>query len=413
VSTPRYLAPLLGGAVGLALGFGGLLWINLHRASETPAGPATARDASLESTGPASDGATPGASLEGLPPASRAGLQEEIRNSRDTAIVRAARRVSRAVVSINTVRTDVDMTRRMGLREYILHGPQREAGLGSGFIVDHRGYVLTAQHVIAGSEALYITLADGQRFAAELVGSSQRFDLAVVKIQGEVRNLPTLSFGDSDSLRSGEWVLAVGSPFGYLVENSQPSVTVGVVSALHRDVRPQSGQHTYYDMIQTDAAINPGNSGGPLVNAEGEVVGVNTSVISSASGGWTGLGFAVPIDRARWVMEEILQYGRVRSYTLGLTGYFLSDEYKGLAYPGESPPSGWVVATVVQGSSADRAGILPRDVITHVDGAAVGDSYERTRSLYDVRVGDEMRFQIWRHGKILEKMVVAEEDPDG
>ncbi len=401
MSTPRFLAPALGVSVGLALGLGGLLWQATHRApvSETSSvdpstlSPSTPRDVSTSiATG---------------------NLQQEIESSRDNAIVRAAKAVSPAVVSINTVRQEAPPRRNMDLLEFMLRGPRSEAGLGSGFLVDHRGYGLTAQHVIAGSQELYITLADGQRFEAEVVGSSLQFDLAVIKIRGEVRNLPTVSFGDSDSLQNGEWVIAIGSPFGYLVENSQPSITVGVVSALHRDVRPQSRQRVYYDMIQTDAAINPGNSGGPLVNAAGQVVGINTSVITNASGGWTGLGFAVPINRGRWVMEEILEHGRVRPYTFGLEGYFLTREYKDRLYPGQDPPLGWMVETVVYDSPADRAGILPRDVITHINGASFADERKRGRSLYDVRVGDPMTFRVWRDGRTFDVEVVPTESTRG
>jgi serine protease Do len=405
VNSPRYLAPLLGVAVGLAIGLGALLWRSLDRDAEELVGePPPVTQTRVESDAIAAGRASDLGGAE---------LQDTISTSRENAIVRAAQSVSPAVVSINTVRSEPAIRRNMDLLEYMLRGPRREAGLGSGFLVDHRGYVLTAQHVIAGSQELYITLADGQRFAAEVVGQSMQFDLAVIKIQGEVRNLPIVPFGDSDSLQNGEWVLAIGSPFGYLVENSQPSVTVGVVSALHRDVRPQSGQRTYYDMIQTDAAINPGNSGGPLVNAAGEVVGINTSVIANASGGWTGLGFAVPIDRGRWVMEEILEHGRVRPYTFGLEGYFLTDEYKDRLYPGQDPPLGWTVETVILDSPADKAGILPRDVITHINGDSLADKRERGRSLYEVRVGDEMTFRVWREGKSFDAHVIPAESERG
>src|SRR6185503_20605629 len=173
-------------------------------------------------------------------------------------------------------------------------------------IVDRSGIVLTNEHVVRNAEDIQVTLPDGRQMPGKLLGASAIYDLAVVRIQGD--RLPAATMGNSDDLLVGEWAIAIGNPFGYLLNDPQPSVSVGVISATHRDVKSSATETgVYKDMIQTDASINPGNSGGPLINGDGEVIGINTFIFTQ-SGGSIGLGFAIPINMARRVMDEVSRY---------------------------------------------------------------------------------------------------------
>lgn len=355
---------------------------------------------------------------EQLPPASVSSPApldfggEDLLEERENAIVRAIQRVSPAVVSVNTVRRTTQMVQP---DVFLSSEPGRTtqsmavAGLGSGILVDHRGYVLTSHHIVARTERLQITLRDGQSFDAEMVGASPEYDLAVIKIAGDVSGLPVAPLGDSERVVPGEWAIAIGSPFSYLVEDAQPTVTVGVISAVNRSVRTDEQSALYRDMIQTDATINPGNSGGPLVDVRGEVVGINTTVITDPGGSLTGLGFAIPINRGRWVMEEILEYGRVRPYSSGLTGMFLTGNVRQERGVTSEAPVGWLVESVKPGSPADRASLQRGDVVTHVDGQTLVDDRARARSLYEARVGLTLNLTVWRSGKTFAAELTLEE----
>jgi len=339
--------------------------------------------------------------------------QDDLRADRENAIVSAIRRVSPAVVSVNSVRREampVHPTDMFSGREP-RQSMRAVAGLGSGILVDARGFVLTSNHVVAGADDLQITMRDGQTFNAELVGASPEYDLAVIKIAGEVSGLPVAPLGDSDRVVPGEWAIAIGSPFSDLLEDAQPTVTVGVISAVNRSVLPTGENTLYRDMIQTDATINPGNSGGPLVDSRGEVVGINTTVITDREGARTGLGFAIPINRGRWVMEEILEFGRVRPFTTGLTGRFLNDQMRVSYGLGAEVPTGWVVQSVQADSPASRAGLVVGDVITHVNSRALVDDRARARSLFEARVGLTLSLAVWRQGSVLDTQLTLEEDP--
>ena len=189
-------------------------------------------------------------------------------------------------------------------------GPRVLPGLGSGFITRADGVVITNAHVVVGATRISVALPDGTTFPARLLGADTLNDLAVLKIDG--RNLPVVKLGNSSDLVVGEWAIAIGNPFGFVLGNSEPSVTAGVISATGRNLAVRAeGPGIYVDMIQTDASINPGNSGGPLVNAVGEVIGVNSSIYSP-SGGSVGLGFAIPINRVKRVTEDLLAHGTIR-----------------------------------------------------------------------------------------------------
>jgi serine protease Do len=250
---------------------------------------------------------------------------DRISASRRSAIVSAAERVSPAVISVSVVTTRVVRTDPFG---GLLHDEfwerfyppteyrERIPGLGSGVIVDPSGLVLTNEHVIRNAEQITVTLTDGRQLPAKLLGASDTYDLAVLKVSGS--RLPAAPLGNSDHLVVGEWAIAIGNPFGYLLNDTQPSVTAGVISATRRDIKSDATQTgVYKDMLQTDAAINPGNSGGPLVNGDGEVIGINTFIFTQG-GGSLGMGFAIPINLARRLLDEIQKYGRVRTAWSGM-----------------------------------------------------------------------------------------------
>jgi serine protease Do len=386
-----------GGIIGLAFGLAILLvWVLSGRI--TPG----------ESPAPSGDG---GASSfhEPATQSSQPVQVNDVNAGRENAIVRAIRMVSPSVVSINTVRHTSREASRADLLLGTRQRTQTVVGLGSGILVDHRGYVLTSNHIVAGSEQLRITLSDGQSFDAELVGASLSYDLAVIKIRGTVSGLPVAPLGDSGRVRPGEWAIAIGSPFSYLVEDNEPTVTVGVISAVNRSVRSRDDGPLYRDMMQTDAAINPGNSGGPLVDVRGEVVGINTTAITDAGGARTGLGFAIPINRGRWVMEEILLYGRVRPSFIGLRGVFLDAAVRESRQLGDELPVGWLVVAVGRDSPASRAGLNSGDVITRIDGQDLVDDRARESSMFEARVGLTLRVTVWRDGRTFEAELAVEE----
>ena len=266
------------------------------------------------------------------------------------------------------------------------NGPS-ESGLGSGVIVSPDGYVLTNNHVIETADAIEVALNDGRKFAARLVGRDPETDLAVLRIDGEAV-LPAITFSASDSLAVGDVVLAIGNPFGV-----GQTVTMGIVSALGRS---QLGINTFENYIQTDAAINPGNSGGALVDGEGNLVGINTAIYSR-SGGSLGIGFAIPVSIARSVLEQIVATGEV---VRGWVGVEIQDLTPELAASfGYRDTSGALIAGVLRGSPADRAGIRPGDVLVALDGETVRDPRAMLdmvaalppgkRSVFTVRRGTE------------------------
>src|SRR6266566_4921747 len=247
------------------------------------------------------------AAVAAAPPAAA----QDLAASRRTAIVTAAARVAPAVVSVNVLRRERQLPQDPFDLFFRPRGyEQTVEGYGSGFIISSDGLVITNQHVTQGAEQIVVTTRDGRDFPAKILGEDPLTDIAVLKV--EATSLPTAPLGKSGDLMIGEWVVAFGNPFAYLLGNSEPTVTAGVVSAVGRNLLPSEGQSgIYVGMIQTDAPINPGNSGGPLANALGEVVGVNSSIFTS-SGGSVGIGFAIPIERALRVADELRRYGKVR-----------------------------------------------------------------------------------------------------
>jgi serine protease Do len=255
--------------------------------------------------------------------------QSGIDESRRTAVVRAAEIAGPGVVSISVISTRMVRSSPFlgSFWDYFFpprYFEEQIQSLGSGFIVDEEGYTVTNHHVVENADLVKVTLPDGRVFDAELVGSEERLDLALLRIDGD--DLPMVPLGDSDSLFIGEWCIAVGNPFGFLLEDLEPTVTVGVVSATHRTIKGR-GDHAYRDMIQSDAAINPGNSGGPLVNSLGEAIGVNTFIFSSG-GGSEGVGFAIPINIVKKAIREFTEHGRMRRGYIGLSVQGLTEDLR-------------------------------------------------------------------------------------
>jgi serine protease Do len=294
--------------------------------------------------------------------------------------------------------------------------PPNQIGGGSGFIISEDGYILTNDHVVNGATRLTVSLPDRRQFNAEVVGTDPTTDVAVIRVQA--RNLPTLSFGRSEEVRVGEWVLAVGNPGFGGGSSLDYTVTAGIISALGRPLRllqnellrqgSATANYAIEDFIQTDAVINPGNSGGPLVNVRGQVIGIN-SAIASPTGFFQGYGFAVPIDLARRVMEDLIEYGQVRRPLLGvsMTDVALEDaEYLGLPRA-----AGALISQVSEGSGAEAAGIRTDDVVVGVDGELVERSAQLQTRIAQKRPGDRVRIQLYREGSPIEVEVRLGEAP--
>jgi len=288
-------------------------------------------------------------------------------------------RVLPAVVSITTRQIERDQFNR----------PVPSRGLGSGFIVDRRGFILTNNHVIEGAEQIKVTLPDERVFPGWLVGADPFTDLAVVKIEG--KNLPVVPLGDSARLAIGETVVAIGSP---LWIEGGPTVTVGVVSALGRSME-QPDLPLLHDLIQTDAAINAGNSGGPLLDLAGRVIGINTAVIASAH----GIGFAISMNTAKPILKELIAKGRIVRPSLGLVAVSLTPQ---IAYANELPlERGALVVRVEEGGPAEVAGVKPGDVITSIAGGTVKDLHHFHELLFRRKAGEPVDVTLWRDGQTL------------
>jgi len=310
------------------------------------------------------------------------------------------KRYGGAVVNVNVVghrssRTSAQVSpddpffeffRRFGMPAPRDRGQQPTRALGSGFIVSPDGYVLTNAHVVDQGGEVTVKLPDRREFPARVIGSDRRSDVAVLKIDGH--DLPVVRFGDPSRLQPGQWVVAIGSPFGF--ENS---VTVGVISATARALGPES---SLVPFIQTDVAVNPGNSGGPLFDLHGEVIGIN-SQIYSATGGYEGISFAIPIDIARNVQQQLVQTGHV---TRGRLGVAIQDVNAQLAQSFQlDRPRGALVSAVDPKGPAAPAGLKPGDIILSVNGTPIKESSELPGMIASTRPGSNAALEVWRHGR--------------
>lgn len=276
-------------------------------------------------------------------------------------------------------------------------GDVMRKGVGSGFIVSADGYILTNAHVVDDAVEVTVKLTDNREFNAKVVGVDRRTDVALVKIDS--RDLPTVKIGDASKVKVGEWVAAIGSPFG--LENS---VTAGIVSAKSRSLPDEN----YVPFIQTDVAINPGNSGGPLFNMRGEVIGIN-SQIYSRTGGYMGLSFAIPIDVAVKVKNDLQKYGKVSRGRLGVSVQSLSQDLADSF--GLKKPQGALVSAVESGSPAEKAGIKSGDIILGVDGKSIDSSADLPRVVGETRPGTSVSIKVWRHGETRELRTLLGELP--
>ena len=275
-------------------------------------------------------------------------------------------------------------------------GQEIPRGVGSGFILSADGYVMTNAHVIENATTIYVTLTDKREFKAKLIGADKRTDVALVKI--EATSLPRMTIGDSKSIRVGQWVLAIGSPFG--LENT---VTAGIVSAKGRD----TGE--LLPFIQTDVAVNPGNSGGPLINMRGEVIGINSQILSG-TGGSIGISFAIPVDDAMRVVEQLKNSGRVRRGRLGVE---IREVSKDVAEAMGIKAQGALVTRVEAGTPADKAGVMGGDIIVKFDGRAIEKSLDLPRAVGDTKPGTKSVLTVLRKGATREiPITVAELDAD-
>lgn len=327
-----------------------------------------------------------------------------IDTGRRNAITRAVEQVSPAVVGINVI-----SVREYHVREPFSNDPffrrlfpprvyrQPVENLGSGFLISEDGYLLTNQHVVHAATKIIVTMVGGKEYDAEVIGYDFDSDIALLKIDGT--NLPHIPFGNSDEVIIGEWSIAIGNPFGLFSINSQPTVTVGVVSAVDRDFDRNDDGRLYKDMIQTDASINRGNSGGPLVNSLGELIGMN-AMIFTETGGSIGLGFAIPSNLLKETVDDLKNGGKIdRDFWIGLE---IQNVNRLIAVSLRLPEIRGVVITEIEpGSPAAAAGFEVPDVILAINDKRVNDSRSAQNILRnsDLRVGDVLNFSIIRDGK--------------
>ena len=352
---------------------------------------------------------------------------DDITAGRQTAITRAVKRCSPAVVGITVTEireqvyrnpfggwNDPFFERFFGPREY--REQYKVHSVGSGFIISADGYVLTNDHVAGNASKVVVTLTNGQKYDAELIGSDPVSDVALLKIDGE--DLPYLELANSDNVQVGEWAIAFGNPFGLFDNNAKPTVTVGVISNMGVNfTQPDYGgeERVYKGMLQTDAAISSGNSGGPLVNALGEVVGVNTVIYSTAQdrrgAGSIGIGFAIPINRVKAIVDRLQDEGRIdRDFWTGMRLQALDDDVA--EYYKLKRTDGILVTRTLGDSPAQRAGIEPGDVIIAIDGKRILRTEDVNVAILDGEVGQKLRVVVDRYGEEQTLTLTLERRPD-
>jgi len=351
---------------------------------------------------------------------------EAVHNSRQNAITTAVAKVSPAIVGIN-----VTQVRRVVQKSpFSIDDPiwrsifpelfrdriyeQKIKSLGSGFLITQDGYLITNEHVVENATEILITMTSGEHYKAEIIGVDRLTDIALLKVEG--KNHPFLELGDSDHLIVGEWVIALGNPFGLFELNDKPTVTVGVISAVDRDWGQTESKRLYMDMIQTDAAINHGNSGGPLVNSLGQAIGMNTFIYTGSryQEGFVGIGFAIPINRIKEIVEELHKSGSIdRNYWLGiLDGQDLNPYIvKALDL---TIKEGMIITSIEKNSPAYKAGLREEDVVIGINDQEVKgrEEFIEAISSMDLRIGDTLNFAIVRQDKKLNLGVKLEPMPE-
>jgi serine protease Do len=334
-------------------------------------------------------------------PAGKIDETQKINSDRQTAITRAIDKVSPSVVGINVeeVREIQDPFSNDPFFQQFFGNvePQKQVvrGLGSGYIISDDGYILTNDHVAGNATKISVTLTTGETVDAKLIGSDPNSDVALIKI--DKNNLPFINFGNSDNIIIGEWVIALGNPFGLFEINDKPTVTVGVVSAAKMKV-VADGKRVYKDMIQTDASINSGNSGGPLVDVEGNVIGMNTIIFTGSqySSGSIGVGFSISINRVKKIMEEIKQNGKIeRNFNPGFKIQAIDDRLA--KYYNLKVKQGVIIIQVLKGGNADKAGLQPEDIILEANGEKIRNEQDLILIINDLRTGDLVKLKILRN----------------
>lgn len=324
--------------------------------------------------------------------------QETIVITQEEAVIRAVQNVGPAVVSV-MVKNDVQ-TYDLFFRPY----NQEVQGLGSGFVFDKRGYILTNYHVVQGAKEIKVIFVDQKEYVAEVVGKDPQNDIAVLKIDAQDENLPVVQLGDSEKIQVGQLTIAIGTPYDI---NFQNTVTTGVVSALGRSIQGQNRQGvvtTISGVIQTDASINPGNSGGPLLDSQGQAIGINTAILGDAQ----GMGFAIPINVAKDIVDDLIKYGHVKRPYIGIYGGDISkealDDYFG--FKGEG---GVYVHDVVSDSPAAKAGLASGDVILEIDRHKIKNWDDLKKIISEKGIGAQIKVLILRNsGLEVIKLTIAE-----
>ena len=352
-----------------------------------------------------------------MPSAQAASAPAETAEALQSAFSRIAQQVGPAVVSISTEQIERvkqyyrihpflgDEPFEQFFRQFYGDMPEQEFhrfGLGSGVIIDERGFVLTNEHVIADAEKITVTLADGRDFVGTVKGKDPRSDLAVIKI--DAKKLPVAPLGDSGGVRTGQWAIALGNPFGLMgvgpsvrALGAEPTLTVGVISALNRQLpRTSRYDRDYSDLIQTDAAINPGNSGGPLLNLQGEIIGINVAILTS-SRGFEGIGFAIPVNKAKSVLDMLIEGKKVVYGWLGIQIQDITEDVAG--YYGLTEREGVLVYLVLPDSPASKAGIKDGDIIKSYDGQPIHHSRELIDRVSNTKASARVAIDVLREGK--------------
>jgi serine protease Do len=338
---------------------------------------------------------------------------DDITKSRKNIITETVKKVSPAVVGINVI--EIQQYRDpFGsffddpfFRQFF--GDRRSSSrevkeLGSGYIISPDGYIVTNDHVAGNASRITVTLTDGISYDAKLIGSDPVSDIALLKIDGD--NFPYVEPGNSDEIIIGEWAIALGNPFGLFEVNDKPTVTVGVISATGMNLEPINDRY-YLNMIQTDAAINGGNSGGPLVNSLGEVIGMNTLIFTAGSQGSIGLGFAIPINKVKSIIEELKDKGKIdRNFEIGMRIQSIDESIA--KYYNLERTKGVIITKIYPGTPSDKAGLQVGDIILKIDEFQINNDNTIFGVFYEFRTGQEIDIAIFRDGEELHKKMILE-----
>lgn len=321
----------------------------------------------------------------------------------ETKIVLSADEISKSVVSVNVLKRQTVMRRPYSIFDQFFGNYPRYRdvkSVGTGVIITQDGYIITNAHVVEQAIEITVVLNDGTHNDAELVGIAEEHDIAVLKLTGD--DFYKAKIGDSDILQIGRWSIALGNPYSFIIKDSKPTLSLGVISALNRNFSDSStnDKKIYKRMIQTDAAINPGNSGGPLVNIQGEVIGINTFILSD-SGGSVGIGFAIPINRVKKVVYELVQFGKIRAIDYGF-----QIQPKTVTNSGEQ---NLLVVRMKEESACQKAGLKIGDTLTAINGIVISDRSDINLAVIDIFVGDDIVLDIIRDNQQMKISYTIEE----